>query len=89
MTDLEKLATTLQYRVNHARNNRMKTVTIFISTLSECLDVIRNYEAMLAVSEPVPPETIPGLTIERCALCHKMMTNDMNYCPKCGRKVKR
>ena len=37
MADIDKTITTLQYRINEARNNHQKTTTIFISTLSDCL----------------------------------------------------
>ena len=85
MTDLDKLAVTLQYRINHARNNHLKTVTIFTQTLSQCLAAVHQCATM----EPVPPDKIPGLTIEKCGSCHGIITVDMNYCPKCGKKVKR
>ena len=89
MTELEKLHVTIQYRLNHARNNHMKTATIFTSTLSQIMEVINLYEALLQEKEQVPPEIIPGLSIERCGMCRRMITVDMNYCPKCGRRVER
>ena len=89
MEDHDRLAVTLQYSINHARNCRLKTTTIFISTLSECLTVLKELEDMKKEQEAVPLEKIPGLTIGRCGSCRGIITNDMKYCPKCGRMVKR
>ena len=47
MIDREKLMTTLQYRINEARNKGSKVTTIFISTLSDCMTLLKEQEAVI------------------------------------------
>ena len=44
MVDREKLMTTLQYRINEARNKGSKVTTIFISTLSDCMTLLKEQQ---------------------------------------------
>ena len=48
MPDREKLMTTLQYRINAARNKGSKVTTIFISTLSDCMTLLKEQEAEIS-----------------------------------------
>lgn len=41
VTDKEKLLITLQNRINDGRNRHTKTTTIFISTLSACMKLLK------------------------------------------------
>jgi DNA-directed RNA polymerase subunit RPC12/RpoP len=88
VADYDRLAVTLQYSINHGRNCRLKTVTIFISTLSECLAALKELEEMKKGQEEVEPEKIPGTKVVRCGNCMKLFGDDANFCPYCGRKVK-
>ena len=47
MLDREKLMTTLQYRINEARNKGSKVTTIFISTLSDCMTLLKEQETVV------------------------------------------
>ena len=48
MPDREKLMTTLQYRINEARNKGSKVTTIFISTLSDCMTLLKEQDAEIS-----------------------------------------
>ena len=47
MNDLERLCITLQYRINEARNKGSKVTTIFTSTLSECMTLMKEQNTIL------------------------------------------
>ena len=51
MIDREKLMTTLQYRINEARNKGSKVTTIFISTLSDCMTLLKEQESLLGIQQ--------------------------------------
>ena len=42
MPDMEKVITTLQYRINEARNKGEKVTTIFVSTLSNAMMLLKD-----------------------------------------------
>lgn len=47
MTDKEKLLITLQNRINDGRNRHTKTTTIFISTLSACMKLLKEESELM------------------------------------------
>jgi hypothetical protein len=44
MTERKKLIVTIQNRIDEARNKGLKTTTIFISTLSTCMALLKEQE---------------------------------------------
>ena len=44
MTDREKVIKTIQNRINESRNKHLKVATIFISTLSDILTLLKEQE---------------------------------------------
>ena len=44
MTEREKIIVTIQNRIDEARNKGLKTTTIFISTLSKCMALLKENE---------------------------------------------
>ena len=44
MTNREQVITTLQYRINEARNKHEKATTIFVSTLSDAMMLLKEQE---------------------------------------------
>ena len=93
MVDREKLMTTLQYRINEARNKGSKVTTIFISTLSDCMTLLKEQE-----EKRTPKPIIHGHKEEYwgeeeiCPDCGKrwqsLIIDTTNFCPGCGRAVK-
>jgi len=81
MPDREKLITTLQYRINEARNKHTKVTTIFISTLSDCLDLLKLQEAVAIVWK---------FGFPHCPVCGQMLPEGdaVKYCLHCGKAVK-
>jgi len=45
MADMEKVIKTIQNRINEARNKQLKVATIFVSTLSDILVLLKEQEA--------------------------------------------
>ena len=67
MADIDKTITTLQYMINNARNNHLKTTTIFISTLSDCMMYLKKLKR---IEQPgVLLFDDPGPIIVRCKDC--------------------
>ena len=49
MTEREKLLVTLQNRIDEARNKGLKTTTVFISTLSNCMKTLKEQEREIEI----------------------------------------
>ena len=90
-TPKERLITTLQYRINEARNNHQKVTTIFVSTLSECMMMLKDEETTNICDRA-------GTRIFACEKCGYGLDDifihdefnypiDPVYCPNCGRKI--
>lgn len=47
MTEYDKMLVTLQNRINEGRNKGMKTTNIFISSLSTCMKMLKEYKKTL------------------------------------------
>jgi len=72
MPDIDKTITTLQYMINNARNNHLKTTTIFISTLSCCMMYLKKLKR---IEQPgVLLFDDPGPIIVQCKDCKKRYT---------------
>ncbi len=84
MTEKEKLFVTLQNRIDEARNKGQKTTTIFVSTLSKCM-------ALLKENEPQQAE-LRNMTwfCPRCKNPVEFFSfGEFNhYCAFCGQAVK-
>jgi len=83
MTEREKIIVTIQNRIDEARNKGLKTTTIFISTLSKCM-------ALLKENEPQQAELRNATWY--CPRCKNPVTmfdyGEFNkYCGFCGQKV--
>jgi len=81
LNDKEKLLVTLQNRIDEARNKGSKVTTIFISSLSKCLDLLKGQEA-----EP-ELEGGGGSWWYVCSECHGMISEHDLYCKHCGAKL--
>ena len=67
MSDIDKTIITLQHVINNARNNHLKTTTIFISTLSDCMMYLKK---LRRIEQPgVLLFDDPGPIIVRCKDC--------------------
>ena len=51
MNEREKLLVTLQNRIDEARNNRSKVATVFISTLSKCMELLKSQPQIVRCKE--------------------------------------
>ena len=80
MADIDKTITTLQYMINNARNNHLKTTTIFISTLSDCMMYLKKLKR---IEQPgVLLFDDPGPIIVRCKDCRwaEVSDNEHTWC---------
>lgn len=84
MTENEKLICTLQNRIDNARNRGMKVATVFISTLSQCMKIVKE-------QKPTEPELEGGGSTwwYVCGECHGRIDDRDAYCRHCGRRIKR
>ena len=81
MSDVDRTITTLQNLINGARNKGLKTTTVFISTLSKCM-------ALLKEKRPVTPKDYPGEGQFYCGHCEfPIGVSGVNYCARCGTPV--
>ena len=82
MSDVDRTITTLQNLINGARNKGLKTTTVFISTLSKCM-------ALLKEKEPMAPEMEGGGSnwFVVCGDCHAVISEGDKFCRHCGREV--
>ena len=46
MSDVDRTITTLQNLINGARNKGLKTTTVFTSTLSKCMALLKEHEEL-------------------------------------------
>ena len=83
MLKREKTIKTLQNRINEARNNHTKVATIFISTLSDAM-------ALLKEQEPTDPEIEGGGSSwwYVCSECHGPIDTRDKYCRHCGKEIR-
>ena len=86
MVDREKLMTTLQYRINEARNKGSKVTTIFISTLSDCMTLLKEQEAEVEPKRMYHAERA-SFDNYLCE-CKAELYYRQRYCDVCGRSVK-
>ena len=65
MADIDKTITTIQYRINEARNNHQKVTTIFISTLSDCMMFLKKLKKIESNGVLIFYDPDPSIYIER------------------------
>ena len=82
----DKVVATLQNRINEARNNGSKVATIFISTLSDVIKLLKEQEAVTPHKNLYPP-VIPIKCNYECE-CTAPLIDGQPFCARCGRKVK-
>ena len=82
MADREKVIATIQNRINEARNNHTKVATIFISTLSSVLELLKEQEQVQA-----EVEGSAGSWWYVCGECHGAIDVRDSFCRHCGRRI--
>ena len=83
VTDREKLLITLQNRINDGRNRHTKTTTIFISTLSACMAIVKEHKE----GEWIEHLFKHGDERYECCFCHCRSALPTPYCKWCGTKM--
>ena len=83
----ERLITTLQYRINEARNNHKKVTTIFVSTLSECMIMLKDKPVKAVENVLFDDGNTKFICGSACGCCGKQISEPSSYCWNCGKKI--